>query len=478
MKSAGEILKGLSGVITPDAVLPGPEPYGPEFAPIAAIHRHADGVITFHRKQGDDFQNLFGIRSNDLQGMFPEFREQLERDAHFSLNAFWSPEKGRKHYLPAARIRKSENLRYLCASYVDLDCYKQGIDFGAVFGTIITYQDQGLIPPASIIVRSGRGMWLLWLLHDSKDPMKPQRAWPEKQVLYYQLQRAICDRLAHIGSDAAARDAVRLARVPGSIHTGTVQRVKYWIQAGEGGRGYSYTLDQLADLFAVERRKLPAKVKKALTECEKPKTQRRKGWEALNLRRLREFELLRSMRAGFREGHRNHAALLYAWLLGRNGLSREDVATQVSIMGADCKPPLSPSQCRDAVRTGLSRKISRITEQTIADWLDITPEESGALEKFPAASRFVPGRQPQKTVADWKAPRDGKKQMRQVLIREIIAQLGRVPPVRDMAILIAEKGITVSSVSIWKDYREMNFEDWDRTNEAKRARRIKKPTLF
>jgi hypothetical protein len=230
-------------VSTPEAltpeVLPGPEPSGPELAPIAAIHRHEDGVITFHRKIRDRFENLWGIRANDLDSMFPQFREQLERDAYFSVNAFWSPEKGRKHYLPAARIRKTKNLRYLCAAYTDLDFYKIGQemgveleadDFGAIFGMIIRYQDKGKIPPASIIARSGRGMWLVWLLNDAENPKLPQRAWPEKQRLYYLVQWAIYERLAHIGADPKARDAVRLARIPGSIHSGATvpehERVK------------------------------------------------------------------------------------------------------------------------------------------------------------------------------------------------------------------------------------------------------------
>jgi len=37
-------------------------------------------VPTFHRKLSDKFENLWAIRANDLDGMFPLFREQLELD--------------------------------------------------------------------------------------------------------------------------------------------------------------------------------------------------------------------------------------------------------------------------------------------------------------------------------------------------------------------------------------------------------------
>jgi hypothetical protein len=118
------------------------KPTGPELNPLKIIHRHSDGVITFHRKAGDSFENLFAIRGEHLTRLFPEIRHQLETDAFMSLNAYWHSEPNR-HLLSAAQCRKPNRLRYLCACFADLDFYKLGLFYGQAIGTIIDHQDEG-----------------------------------------------------------------------------------------------------------------------------------------------------------------------------------------------------------------------------------------------------------------------------------------------------------------------------------------------
>src|SRR5215469_15919193 len=144
-----------------------------------------------------------------------------------------------------SRLRNVENLtwlRYLCACFADLDFYKHGLSYGQAIGTIIDHQDAGLIPPVSVVIRSGRGMWLVWLLHDSRNAKLPPRAWREKQQQYQRVQGKIHRCLARLGSDA--HDAMRITRVPGSIHSGASERVRFFVQADDAGCCYSYTLDE------------------------------------------------------------------------------------------------------------------------------------------------------------------------------------------------------------------------------------------
>lgn len=89
-------------------------------------------------------------------------------------------------------------------------------------------------------------------LHDPKHTDTAPRAWPEKKRLYVEINRAAGQRLAKLGADAAAHDASRVTRVPGSVHSGSHQRVKYWIQAAAGGQAITYTLDALARAFGVD----------------------------------------------------------------------------------------------------------------------------------------------------------------------------------------------------------------------------------
>jgi hypothetical protein len=90
---------------------------------------------------------------------------------------------------------------------------RPGLTFGAAFGMVIDYQDQGKIPPASIIVRSGRGLWLMWLLRDPRNPDRAQPAFAEKIDLYLRVERAMARLMAELAADAAATCAARYIRL-------------------------------------------------------------------------------------------------------------------------------------------------------------------------------------------------------------------------------------------------------------------------
>ncbi len=447
MTSAVAITKAVS--------LPGPEPAGPDWQPIRAIHRHSDGVITFHRKNAaGEFENLFGISSKYLESMFPEIAEQLETDSYFSINAFFSPEKGR-HYIAAAQARQPSKLRYLCAAFADVDSHKLGLDFGTAFGMILSAQEKGEILPASIIVRSGRGLWLFWLLSDHRNPELPCRAFPEKVRVYVDVNRVIGERLAAVGADPVARDALRLVRIAGSKNPRAKSvpeylRVKYWIQCGAQGKPAVYTLDRLAEFFGANLPKLDSPSKQALLEARRASGDRLRGHAQLNARRLREFNLLLAYRGGFDEGNRNHAALIYAWLLRRSGLDRDAVTAHVERFAGTCRPQLDMSARRDAIRTAFSRTIRRLCDQTIADWLDITPTESTMLERLPAASRFGMVK-----VGAPQVPSVNADQRRR-LIAQLVTEFG-VLSCRAMANLLSQRGCPVSQMSVCTDYRALGL---------------------
>ncbi len=299
------------------------------------------------------------------------------KDSYVSINAGYRLSRfGRNGSAYGYPKHDSLNLRYLCACYVDIDYYKLCTDFGTTLGAVVNLQDSSAIPPASIIVRSGRGLWLLWLLGDPKDIERPQWAWPEKVELYCRIQRAIGERLAHMGADLGARDPARHIRVPGSLHSGGEQFVQWWIQ-GADRRGYMYTLSDLARLFGVQQRKLTQRIRRAFVESNPRK---RRGWQALAARRLRDFECLRAMRGGgFDEGCRNYAALVYAWLLRCNGSKRDEAERQVRRMGSECRGPLSAGAVRRAVKTAYGKTIRKVRDQKLSDWLHISPDESCRL---------------------------------------------------------------------------------------------------
>ena len=169
--------------ITPELL----EPMAIYVRPIPEIHRGPDAFVSFHRKSGDELENLGSVPTAELETMFPEFAAELKRDSYFAINSFCRA--GRYGTcLPVLKpaYRKAESARYLNACFIDIDFHdKYGpFDFGYQFGQVITLQDSMIIPPASLVMRSGRGLWLFWLLASPQNPPIPPRAFPE-QVLTY-----------------------------------------------------------------------------------------------------------------------------------------------------------------------------------------------------------------------------------------------------------------------------------------------------
>jgi hypothetical protein len=260
------------------------------------------------------------------------------------------------------------------------------VNFGQALGKVVEMQEAGALPKTSIIVKSGRGMWLVYLLHDPNDTTRAPRAFPEKLALYFRLQKAIVERLAAVGADPCGKDATRYIRVPGSLHSGSEQHAQWWIQ-GEGPRAYSYSLSELCQLFGVEAPKRHIRERAAI-DSETSEIKRR-GWVALNARRLRDFTLLRSMRGGFEKGCRSYAALLYAHLLRTNRVPRSDAAVQVNTMGRECHPALTPSQCRDAVQERVhAEKVGADYRPDHSRLARDHPGRIGRTRKVPAGNAF------------------------------------------------------------------------------------------
>ena len=289
-----------------------------------------------------------------------------------------------------------------------------------------------------------------------------------RDSLYGKIQRAIGQKLTGLGADLAANDAARHIRVPGSLHTGHTDGsgfVTWWLQ-GSGNKGFTYTLDDLAAFFHVEPRKLRPKSTEAFDEGKKPKTQRRRGWQALNSYRLRDFETLQSLRGGFLRGTRNNAAKIYAWLLRNEGLKRDEVERELYLFAGACHPSLAPSEVKAAAsfvfKQGGMRKM---LHQTIADWLNITPEESAELERLPPASQFgtaapKPKPKPKRSAAAAPAPPTAADRgQRLQAIQELVAELGGVvPSYRELAAQLTQRGFPVSHVSVMADYKKLGLK--------------------
>lgn len=419
---------------------------------LLGLHRHTDGYVSFAVADEDAFVPRFAIHIPKLANMLPEFAAQLMKDAYVSINASLRPRRFTPKDNPALGLplHNKDNLRYLCACYADLDCYKYGIDTATAVGKVLAFQDQGILPPASMIVRSGRGIWLFWYLCDAANPEHAQCAYPEKIEQYSRIQRALGERLHSLGADVGARDPSRYVRHPGSLNTKSGETVSWLIQGGPTGLPI-YTLSLLADLLQLEERSERDDLASRRAFSKDPTRTslpaRRKGFAALTARRLTEFRTLQALRGGFKEGCRNRAAVLYVTLLRCSGLQIPQVVEEVRKFAAACSPPLSAAQQAGAVTYGMCSSLLTFRDCTISDWLDITPEESGHLLKLKPASRFcavksdVPGNN--RVTAD----------VRRQQITEHINACKRIPSAREMAAYLTSQGIRIGHTQVRKDYR-------------------------
>lgn len=366
------------------------EPTGPDVRPIIELHRGNDGYVAFQRKRVDGtFERVCSVRASELDQLFPEFiAPHVDEESYFTINAsFIRPRDLAQRSelipeLPKARWGSSM-LRYLTTCYIDLDCYKMDLTVGQCLGWCVDAQDRGVFPPVSLYMRSGKGLWAFWMLHEDndEDTRNPVRAWPEKISTYRRIERQLLRLFADVGSDAKAVDPARITRVPGSLHRGSGRRVDYWFQLDQDGRSFSYRLDELAVLVGVNPTRYGPGLRKAVDPAASEKA--KKGYDALNKQRLSKLLNLIAERGFIDQGARNHAALLLASFMHRARVDEEELIRSVTKFGQNqCRPALSDPEIQDAIRK--RKQYPKFSNYTIADWLTITPEEA-ELIGWPAA---------------------------------------------------------------------------------------------
>ena len=419
------------------------EPSGPDVQPIMELHRGNDGYVAFQRKRADGtFERVCSVRASELAQLFPEFiAPHVDEESYFTLNSsFIGPRDLAQRSelvpeLPKARWGSSM-LRYLTTCYIDLDCYKLGLTVGQCLGWCVDAQDKGVIPPVSLYMRSGKGLWAFWMLHEdaADETRNPVRAWPEKISTYRRIERQLLRMFADVGSDAKAVDPARITRVPGSLHRGSGRRVDYWFQLDQSGRPFSYRLDELAVLVNVNPTRYGPSLRKAIDPAASEKA--KKGYDALNKQRLSKMLSLIAERGFIEEGARNHAALLLSCFLHRAGVDEEELIQAVTRFGKNqCVPPLSNAEIQDAIRK--RKQYHKFSDYTIADWLTITPTESD-LVGWPAA-----GTRPAEMDTTPVKRSDGTR-IRRELVRQAVEMFHRrgqgMPTVRAVADFIEQSG--------------------------------------
>ena len=437
------------------------EPAEPDVLPIVELHRGNDGWIAFQRKNAlGQFESIGSVPARELPEIFREFVAPLvNEEGFFSINAMYRPGYGQSKIEPKLHAAKwgTKESRWLTACYADFDFYKHGLTIGQALGMIVDLQENGAIPAASMLTRSGRGLWAWWFLRD-EDGDGPARAWSENVACYKRIERQITRTMEAIEPDRGARDVARITRVPGSLHRITQTRVGYWIQRDTAGRPFLYTLPELAVRFGVA----PPRFSEGLQRVLNPKLQERarRGYAALWRSRLERFIKLVSSRGKIQEGCRSRAALLLATFMHRCGIEESEINDIVVRFGQhQCEPRMDDVEILLAIQK--RKEFAKWSDATIADWLKITPTE--------AAETGWPSQGSGKSDADsMLRTRADARNARREIIRNLHANPKQHPTLRSIQEALERSGIVTTVSTIRTDLTALGIENpraWGRSRK-------------
>ncbi len=465
---------------------------GPGDAAIHAIHRGPSGYIPLAVKEdGREWRELGAVAVG--QPFLPGLLAALAEDGYFGLNTSfrtghrfttqqrWTPIPGmapaeerktvsvRQQTNPVTGLpwqqHDGASLRWLNVAYADLDCYKLGLDVGAALGAVVTLQERGEIPPATMFARSGRGLWAFWFLLDSRNPAHgatiihkqehrpdtPQRASLQAVRLYARIQRAIVSKLAHLGADLGAVDGPRYAPMPGTVKSTSGNRVLYWTQATAHGLP-AYTLRALAEGLGLElqEREHPVVAAAFAGDSTKDATKAaagKRGWQQRWRYGLHDMEVLLQLRGGTFNApnvSRNVAALYYALTLTKLGMSAHDVDARVSALGH--RSGLSPDEITAALRQARKRGQGKhLSSRRVFQDLRVTDVERTYLR-----DRTPPAATGNNADVDTR---------RAAIVDVINDNGGRVPSVRLMAAHLQAAGVPCGNhTTVWRDYRALGLK--------------------
>lgn len=330
-------------------------------------HANADGWITLSRREGDTYKQ-YHYKVDELPTVLAEW---LGSDVYFSQNTFYRPS------------RKIEYIRQLRALYVDVDCYLLNFDPEWVIGSMEAGLFRTRVPEPNLIIHSGRGLGVVWLL----EPV-PAKALP----LWQAVENYLVKQLTQFGGDAKASDAARILRVAGSVNSKVSEPVLV-----------QYRHDYRHQLRDIEREYLPElSPARTRTDGRTDARTHSKMYRVHSLHYARLMDLVRlcEAREWRMDGYREVTLFLYRYwsccyladpdeaLRGvlelneqfTNPLPRREVTTATRSAEKAWEARNDDEANRLAQERGYPGAGYNVSNNKLIDWLQITPDEQRQLE--------------------------------------------------------------------------------------------------
>ena len=439
-------------------------PTGPELSVVDLVHRGHDGFIPFAaRNTSGAWQELGCVPAKVLRGLFGAdwLTRELDVDSYFGLHGMFRPGHYRhRSTLPLLQpsLRKAQHVRWLTTVHVDLDVYNVGMDAEAGVAAVLRAAREGLVPPPSMFSLSS-GCWAWWLLRDEHGT-GPVRAWPDAVDRWSTIQGTLHRRLAKLGSDAAVCHPATVTRVPGSYSSRAKRRVAWMACFDDEGKPFVYTLPEMANALGVsikpenvlEHRPADGRQKDP-TRIERGKRGYHSRWQ----RYLTVLDQLRRMRGGWKVGTRAKALSVVAHGCRARGWDTkrcvEELQRHLDGMEQPLSDQLKPADLRRIIKSTGRPKAGGIQWQTVADLLDVSPEESAVLST--ATSKIPPARRHDQLPAVTPGPPAQRQRRRREAVAAILQrreeQMGHfapeywVPTTRELRDLLVAEGYDPAS---------------------------------
>lgn len=307
-----------------------------------ALHSDSKGWIT--RAEINNGYNQWHYKYKDL------IEQEFDKDnVYVSLNTFYST------------YRRIEYLKELKAQFIDLDIYKTKFTKKQILMNLEENYFNKSIPRPNLIVDSGRGLYLIWLINSV--PSKALPLWKAVEEYLYSVLKAF-------GADRQALDPTRVLRVPGSINSKSNSVVKILDEYD-----YIYDLREIQNEFLPE---LDERVKKKRGRPKKTVFIHRE--RSLYYARIQDIIKICELRNYDLKGHRELILFLYRYYLCYFLEDPKKALQDVLELNSMFIPPLSEKEVVRATRSAEKvyldkNKDYKYKNSTLIDLLEISEDE-------------------------------------------------------------------------------------------------------
>ena len=316
---------------------------------INAIHGKSKGWIT---------------KAEINEGVFRQWHYKLnqlldidftQENTYISLNTFY------KTY------RRIENLKEINCIHMDLDTYKTKYTKTQILMNLDENYFGKTIPIPNLIIDSGRGLYLIWLI----DPV-PYMALP----LWKAIEEYIYKELKEFGADRMALDPTRVLRVPGSINSKSNTMVKI-LETNE----YVHKLREIQEEYLPE---IPKKEKGKATAPKKRGRPKKVVYvfneRSLYLARITDLVKLCELRSYDIEGEREMILFLYRYYLNYFFEDENKALNDTLELNRMFDKPLTEKEATKATESAervykSKNKDYKYKNETLIELLQITEEE-------------------------------------------------------------------------------------------------------